>query len=612
MISIAGRSFKSVWLVDFEFASKNSELPEVRCLVAIDLVTGRRFRLWADEINSLSSPPYEIGADDLFVAYYSVAEMLCHFTLGWKAPFNILDLFTEFRVMTNGKEIPCGNGILGAQAYFGINGIQYSDKETMRTLALRGGEYSEDERKTLVDYCESDVVALDNLIRAMAPSIDLDRALLRGRYMSIVALMEFNGISLDSEMLEHLKSNWDSLKVDLIREINSEFDVFEGLVFKTDKFIAYLNRNHLPWPHHPSGSLDMTDNTFKEMAKVYPQLQPLRELRSTLSQLRLHELTVDKSGRSRCMLSPFRSKTGRNQPSNSKFIFGMPSYMRRLIKPKQDFSQAYLDFSQQEFGIAAALSNDPNMREAYISGDPYLSFAILAGAAPVTATRETHRDIREQYKACVLAVQYGMGVDSLALRIRQHPVYAKLLLAKHKAVFREFWKYSDAVVNFAALEGYLTTALGWKIAVSSDMNERTVRNFLMQANGADILRLSCILAAERGVQICAPVHDAILIEAPSSIIDDHVKIAQDAMSDASEVILGNLRLRTDKKVIRYPERYTDDKGDVMWNRVTRLLNKTSSPNPVPLMLGLMCLLATDMRLLVTPAQYFISILGGSL
>jgi hypothetical protein len=49
---------------------------------------------------------------------------------------------------------------------------------------------------------------------------------------------------------------------------------------------------------------------------------PLRELRHALSQLRLNALAVGSDGRNRCLLSTFRAKTSRNQPSNSQFIFG--------------------------------------------------------------------------------------------------------------------------------------------------------------------------------------------------------------------------------------------------------------------------------------------------
>jgi len=58
---------------------------------------------------------------------------------------------------------------------------------------------------------------------------------------------------------------------------------------------------------------------------------------------------------------------------------------------------------QQEFGIAAALSRDPNMMAAYASGDPYLAFAKQCGAAPADATKQSHKAVREQFKACVLA-----------------------------------------------------------------------------------------------------------------------------------------------------------------------------------------------------------------
>ena len=34
------------------------------------------------------------------------------------------------------------------------------------------------------------------------------------------------------------------------------------------------------------------------------------------------------------MLSPYRAKTGRNAPSNSRFIFGPSTWLRGLIKPE--------------------------------------------------------------------------------------------------------------------------------------------------------------------------------------------------------------------------------------------------------------------------------------
>ena len=173
--------------------------------------------------------------------------------------------------------------------------------------------------------------------------------------------------------------------------------------------------------------------------RLYPTIAPLRELRSALSEMRLADLAVGHDGRNRAVLSAFRARTGRNQPSNTKFIFGPSVWLRGLIQPPPGCGIAYIDWQQQEFGIAAALSGDPLMMEAYRSGDPYLAFAKQAGAAPKDATKATHKAIRDQFKSTVLAVQYGMGADSLAQRIGQPPIRARELLRLHRETYRVFW-----------------------------------------------------------------------------------------------------------------------------------------------------------------------------
>jgi hypothetical protein len=89
-----------------------------------------------------------------------------------------------------------------------------------------------------------------------------------------------------------------------------------------------------------------------------------------LSELRLNNLAVGTDGRNRTLLSRFKSKTARNQPSNAKFIFGPSVWLRGLIKLKMGHSVAYLDRSSQEIAIAAALSGDDAMWKGYATGDP--------------------------------------------------------------------------------------------------------------------------------------------------------------------------------------------------------------------------------------------------
>jgi DNA polymerase I len=126
--------YREIWLVDFEFASPPGERQEPACLVALELRSGRKVRLWRDQFGPL--PPYPLDSESLFVAYFASAEMCCHRVLGWPMPLRILDLFTEFRDMTNGRR-GIGGGfqkasLIDALNYFGLSHIDASEKEDMR------------------------------------------------------------------------------------------------------------------------------------------------------------------------------------------------------------------------------------------------------------------------------------------------------------------------------------------------------------------------------------------------------------------------------------------------------------------------------------------------
>lgn len=560
--------FTQIWAVDFEFQQPEGERPVPICMVAREVRTGRLVRLWQDQ---LSEPPFSMGAESLCVAYYSSAEWGCHLALGWPLPARILDLYVEFRCVTSGLETPCGSGLLGALAYFGLDAIDVAEKDAMRQLAMRGGPWSEQERRALLDYCQSDVDSLARLLPTMLPRIDFPRALLRGRYMAAAARMESAGIPLDVPALGKIRSSWDSIQERLIAQIDEHYHVYEGRTFKADRWELWLKERGIQWPRLPSGTLALDDDTFREVARSHPEVGPIRELRTSLSQLRLNELAVGRDGRNRCLLSAFRSRTGRNQPSNTKFIFGPAVWLRGLIRPERGSAIAYLDYEQQEFGIGAALSGDKAMMDAYLSDDPYLAFAKQAGAVPSDATKRSHADERERFKTCALAVQYSMEAEALSRKLEDSTARARELLRLHRSTYPTYWRWSDAIRDYAVLRGELQAAFGWTVHVRENANPRSLRNFPLQANGGEMLRLACCLTTERGIRVCCPVHDALLIEAPSDEIDEVVVETQSLMEEASRVVLDGFTIRTEAKLIRFPERYMDKRGKQMWDAVSNLI-----------------------------------------
>jgi DNA polymerase I len=567
--------YREIWAADFEFEAESGERPDPVCLCARELRSGREIRLWRGQFDS--APPYPTDADTLFVAYYASAELGCHLALGWPMPARILDLFTEFRCGTNGLTVPAGNGLIGALTAFGLDTVGATEKKEMQEAIGNDtwpGRYTPEE---IFDYCMGDVDALARLLPVMVPRIDLPRALLRGRYMAAAARMEYAGVPTDVPMLGKLRQHWAQIQDKLIERIDADYGVFEGRTFKLERFEAWLARSSTPWPRLDTGRLDLGDDTFRQMARIYPAVSPLRELRSSLADLRLNDLVVGRhDGRNRAILSAFRARTGRNQPSNSRFIFGPSVWLRSLIKPPPGMAVAYVDFEQQEFAIAAKLSGDANMLAAYISGDPYLAFAKQAGVIPPDGTKETHGSERELFKTTALAVLYGMEAQGLALRLDQPTIIARDLLRAHHETYRRFWRWSDAVVDHAKLTGELHTVFGWVLHGCCGANPRSLRNFQMQAHGAEMLRLACCLATERGIEVCAPVHDAVLIAAPIGEIEAAVAVTREAMAEASRIVLDGFEVRTDAKVTRYPQRFTDPRGRRMWGVVNQLLEEAGA------------------------------------
>lgn len=588
---IAGRRFDHVTVVDFEYTATPGERPVPICCVTQEVGTGALRSYWVDDL--VGRPcPYPTGLNDLVVTFNAVAEYSCHAVLGWPIPINSLDLMVEFKCLTNGLPRPMGAGLLGAAATFGLDVIEAAHKEAMRDLAKRGGPYDDGEKAELLEYCASDVKTTTALLLKMEPKIDLGRALLRGLYMGAVALIEHEGVPIDVPVLNLIRETRAQLRLRLPARIDTGRRIYAGTKFKAARWVDWVRSEGIPWPMLPSGQPRLDDATFEEMSRIYPQVRPYRELRQVMAQTRSDGLAVGRDGRNRTPLWPFSSRTSRNQPSTSAFIFGAPKWFRGLIKPPPGYGLAYLDFEQQEFGIAAYLSRDGRMIAAYQSGDPYIAFALQAGAVPPNATKASHPIERELFKECALGVQYGMAERRLALRIRRPPAYARELLALHHAMYPRFWSWAGAAVDTVMLGGVLQTVFGWGIRagsydhskaawravpVSSDIggtpdadegpNPRMLANFPMQANGGDMLRLSVLYAHAAGVRVVAPVHDALLIEVPLDQLDHHIALAKAAMLKASRDVLGGAELRVEVEVIRFPHRFMDDDGRPMWDAV---------------------------------------------
>ena len=585
--------FREIWIVDSEYypgtgkasGGRDGDAITPLCVVAHEMRSGRVVRLWQDELGPF--PPYRLDADAVIVSFFSTAEFGTHIALGWGEPVCALDAYVEFRHFVNDGQIKSGdreNGFFsigGALRYFCEDEIDVTHKKEMRDRILEGPPFTDQERRDILDYCEDDVRALERLVPHIIPTIrSLEHAQFRAKYTWTIAQQERRGVPLDLPLLTRIRHNWDGIRADLVTELDGPFGIYEIVDgkphWRRQRFADYVRRSHMSWLTRADGSLDESDQAFREMEGKYPHIAPLRELRYSLSKLRLNDLQVGNDGRNRTLLGPYGTKTGRNAPGNSKFVFGPAKWIRFLITPPIGRVLIHRDFCQQEPRIAAVQSGDTALLEACETGDVYLGIAGQLGFLSEAMSAQERKDVRNLFKTVVLGIQYGLGARTLAMRTGISLSEAGEILARLRARFRVFEDYARSVVERAGLLLEVSTPYGWIMQCPSGINPRTVRNFPIQSTGSEILHVACILAERRGIEVVAPVHDAIMAEASIDQAKDVSAALDRCMREASAIVLRGYELPTDVQLIgagQEHQRYYDDRGEAMWNTVTKLVNK---------------------------------------
>jgi hypothetical protein len=531
----------------------------------------------------MKRPPYPIGAGSLFVAFNAVAELTCHLSLGWEMPQRVMDLLVEFRWLTNGTSWREGqkskHKLIHAAEYFGLDVMAAVEKSEMQQLAIRGGPFTEREQAALHDYCEQDVKVTAELLQKMCPHIQILQSIQRGRFIRSVAQTAHNGIPIDSASYRLLQERREDVIIELANQVNPRFDVYSGTVFKHDRMEALVARHNFPWPRKPSGVLCQESSTWKDMVAKCPFLQDLHDCRRTISQLRNNDLAIGPDGRNRGTNFPFSTLTSRNTWKSAEFIFGQPSWMRGLIQPPKDRAIAYLDYTSQENAIAAALSGDTAMADAYATGDVYLAFGKQAKILPPEATKQTHPAERKRLKACVLGLQYLISEFGLANQLGIQTDYAVELIAAHKRTYPRFWQWVDGIIDHAIINGWQESSFGWKVRIRHGqfsgtqdsrerLNIRSIANFPVQSNAAEICRLACNLVSEAGITLLASVHDALLVEGPVVEIQRIADETERLMVKAGKDVLNGFEIRVDGKIVRHPDRLlSEDHEHRMWEFV---------------------------------------------
>ena len=347
------------------------------------------------------------------IGYAISAEAGSRLNIGWKLPSPAVCLYAEYMTIHN-TEMSRGDdskepgpGLIEACKRYGVPAMDRAHKEDMRSLAYTKDNHTPEEIAILQDYAIDDCWMTARLFVAMRPDIDLLRAPIRGAFMLEIERMRWRGFPIDVEIYHRAKRHAPAIvskmRVGLNRKLGG--DVYFGDVFKRSTMVQLMRRNGIPVPIDPkTGKESCATKLVKSMIETYPLLKHYYEDKRMIDAIKNLKLEIGADGRNRSWLNPFGQKTGRNNPSTNRYLFGLPHTMRSLMRPLPGMAIAQVDDGAQEIGIAAGLSRDPLLIADYLSGDPYRQFA-KASLGIENPTKQQ----RQVYKATVLGRIYGLG-----------------------------------------------------------------------------------------------------------------------------------------------------------------------------------------------------------
>lgn len=448
--------------------------------------------------------------------------------------------------------------------------IDTEQKDTMRDLIIYSDSWTPEEQRQILDYCESDIIYLPRLLKTLwnfnskgLHSEDkkklFNQMKLRGEYAGVSAVIERCGYAIDTEATRAFSASVKSIIFREQKAINKEFPLVGAFSINKQQTLFQQKSKpirewveqqcHSDWVKTDKGELSLSFDAFavyysykNDQTDFGNRFHSFLRLKQSLNGFRPSDRgkniwdSVGSDGRVRAYFGIYGSQTSRSQPSTTAYVLGKSKWMRAMLQPDPGRCMIALDYSQQEFLLAALVARCENMVTAYKSGDVYFHTAKLAGAVPMDALRKDHEFIRDKFKQTVLSIQYGQGALGLSLKLTKAGVpttvdEAQDLIDLFYDAYPEYGEWQEETWEQYQEDGYLQLPCGWTLW-GDNPNKKSVLNFPIQGLGASILRRGVTQAVNGGLDVTMTLHDAIYVEAYSDSIETDLSVLSFCMAEA--------------------------------------------------------------------------------
>jgi DNA polymerase I-like protein with 3'-5' exonuclease and polymerase domains len=346
------------------------------------------------------------------------------------------------------------------------------------------------------------------------------------------------GIAVDRNKLDQLRK--ESERYILENAGNIPDNVIDSYGAIDPSRLARILPDHVKshWPKDNSGQLLTDTDSLEQMGNAYSRalLAAKRKHRDWA----LRNIPVDPDGRHRSWPNPFGTITGRENPKGASFT-RFSRDQRQVLVPADGHVLVPIDFQQQEPAIALHFSRDEDLLQAYQASDFY---SHIAGMIPGDLGREAAKKL-------VICYLYGATANTLMRKLDMSPSLAAECIAALNQIFALYRTWSNHNLQEAYRAGHVTS-LDWRMTVHSGTRTATVRNWPIQAAGADILRRVCLKLDEADIPVVGCLHDSVMLEIPLEGYDLTIGRAQSLMADASAEVLDGFRLKSTVENIVVP------------------------------------------------------------
>lgn len=412
------------------------------------------------------------------------------------------------------------------------------------------------------DYsCEEADMTLQirKIFQSQLESQELDQLLrdIEIPLISVLAEMEWTGISIDLEWFRSLKTRFKGEREAVEKKIYSsageEFNINSNLQLREILFTKLglpVLKKTITGPSTDASVLQELAEDGHALPGLLMEYRELSKLENTYLDA-LPELVNPRTARLHTSFNQTVASTGRLSSSdpnlqNIPIRRELGRDIRRGFVPRREWKLVSADYSQIELRLLAHMSHDPAFVQAFnAGGDIHRQTAAIIFDVPLD---DVTTDMRGRAKTINFATIYGQGPHALSRQLQIEHAEARDFIARYFERFQGVRRYLDSMVEFAREHGYVQTIFGRRRYIPElrernfnirAFGERTAANSPIQGSAADLIKIAMIRIRDAMLQqsfegrMLLQVHDELVFEVPTAELDALTDVVRKEMEHAA-------------------------------------------------------------------------------